>query len=78
VKRAVFTVAFLAVTAVALVMECWASWDGNAGTIPWTYLIVRYVPGEVFAFGFGGLVVWLTVHFALRYAHRRRFLDRTP
>ena len=64
-------VAFLAVTAVAIVMECWASWDGNPNTDPWTDLIVAYIPDEVTMLAIGGLSLWLLVHFGKRYWKRR-------
>ena len=63
---------FLGLTAAALGMECWASWDGSPDTVPWTALIVQYIPGEVTAAAVGALVVWLPVHFGLRYWRRRR------
>lgn len=69
-RRAIFTTVFLGVTAVALIMECWASWDSNPDTVPWTYLIVDHIPGEITAVALGGLMLWLLVHFALRYWHK--------
>lgn len=60
-------VAFLGVTALAIVLELVASFDGNPNTDPWTDLIVAYVPGEVTAVVLGGLCLWLLVHFGLRY-----------
>lgn len=65
-------VAFLAVTAVALVMELWASLDNNPATDPWTDLIVAYVPAEVTALAIAGLAGWLAVHFGLRYLRRKQ------
>lgn len=70
--KLIWRILFLAVTLVALALECFAAWDGNPQTDPWTYLIVSYIPSEVFAFVFGGLVVWLTVHFGRRYLDKRR------
>jgi hypothetical protein len=64
--------AFLGVTALAIVMECWASWDGNPQTDPWTDIIVAYVPGEITALVIAGLAGWLAVHFGLRYWRKRR------
>ena len=71
-RRAWWTVVFLGVTAVAVGMELWASFDGDASTDPWTDLIVRYVPGEVTALLIGGLCLWLIVHFGLRYWRRHK------
>lgn len=34
--------------------------------------IVTYVPGELVAALFGALVVWLSVHFGVRYARKRK------
>ncbi len=62
---------FLGVTAVALVAELVASFDGSGDTVPWTDLIVQYVPGEVTAAAIGALVCWLPIHFGLRYWRKR-------
>lgn len=64
--------AFLGVTALAIVMELWASFDGNPGTDPWTDLIVAYIPAEITALAIAGLAGWLAVHFGLRYWRKRR------
>jgi hypothetical protein len=66
---------FLSVTAAALAAELVASFDGSADTTPWTDLIVTYVPGEVTAAAIGALLVWLPLHFVLRY---RRKSKRPP
>ena len=34
--------------------------------------VVQYVPGEPLVAVFGGLVVWLSVHFGTRYAKKRK------
>lgn len=65
-------IGFLAVTALALVMELVASFDGNDQTDPWTDLIVSYIPMEITAVAIGGLALWLVVHFGIRYRRRRR------
>jgi hypothetical protein len=71
-RRTWWVAAFLAVTSAALGAECWASWDGSPDTMPWTDLIVRYVPGEVTLAVLGALLVWLPVHFFVRYRRRAR------
>lgn len=73
-RKTAWRTAFLGVTAVAVVMEVWASADGNDDTDPWTDLIVTYVPGELTAFAIAGLTGWLAVHFYSRYARK----DKEP
>lgn len=63
---------FLGVTAAALIAECWASWDADPDTVPWTDLIVRYVPGEVTYVAIVALLAWLPAHFWRRYRRRGR------
>lgn len=65
-------VAFLSATAAVLVWELVAAFDGDPRTMPWTELIVTYVPGEVAAVLLGGLIAWLPVHFGLRYWRKSR------
>jgi anti-sigma-K factor RskA len=67
VRRNWWRTAFLSVTAVAILMELWASFDRNPETDPWTDLIVAYIPMEITALAIGGLALWLVVHFGLRY-----------
>jgi hypothetical protein len=71
-SRARWIAAFLTLTAAALGMECWASWDSSPDTVPWTELIVEHIPGEVTAAAIGALGLWLPVHFGLRYWRRRQ------
>lgn len=70
--RAWWRAGFLAVTALALVLELVASFDGNPNTDPWTDMIVTYIPAEITAVLLGGLCLWLLVHFGLRYWRRHR------
>jgi hypothetical protein len=65
-------VAFLGLTALVVGMEFFAWLDGSDDTDTWTHMIVRWVPGEVFALAFSGLVGWLVVHFGLRYWRKRQ------
>lgn len=74
-RRNWWRVAFLGLTALVIGMEFWAAWDGNEDTDPWTDLIVAYVPDEVFALVFTGLVGWLVVHFGRRYWRKARPRD---
>ena len=71
-------IAFLGLTLLLLGMEGWAAWDNNDDTEPWTDLIVKYVPGEVFALVFAGLFGWLIVHFGLRYWRKQRATSEKP
>lgn len=69
-KRVAWRVGFLGVTAAAIVMECWASWDASPDTDPWTDLVVAFVPDEVGLAVLGALVCWVPVHFVRRYRRR--------
>lgn len=71
-KRNGWRIGFLAVTALAIVMELVAAFDSSPETDPWTDLIVAYIPGEVAAVAFGALACWLPVHFYIRYRRRAR------
>ena len=67
VTRREWTAFFLTITALAIVFELIASFDGNPSTVPWTWLIVDNVSVEVFVPIFCALVGWLVIHFYLRY-----------
>lgn len=71
-KRGKWVAAFLSVTALALVLEVWASYDKSPDTVPWTDLIVQYIPGEITALLIGGLCLWLVVHFGIRYWRKHK------
>lgn len=71
-QRGWWRVSFLGLTALVLGMEVFASVDGNPETEPWTDLLVSYVPGEFTFAAIGALVLWLPVHFGLRYWRRSR------
>lgn len=71
-RKHAFRWAFLTVTAAAIGLELWASFDSSPATEPWTDLIVTYVPGEVTAVAIGGLSLWLVVHFGRRYLRKHR------
>jgi hypothetical protein len=63
---------FLGLTALVVGMEIWASADGDPDTDPWTDLITDYVPAEVTFALIGALVLWLPVHFGVRYWRKRK------
>lgn len=63
---------FLAATVLVVGAELWASFDGDPDTVPWTELVVTHVPGEAAAAAIGALLVWLPLHFGLRYGRKRR------
>ncbi len=71
-RRRCWVVGFLAATVLVVAAELLASIDGDPDTVPWTELIVTHVPGEVVAVAIGALLVWLPLHFGLRYGRRRR------
>lgn len=71
-RRWLWIVVFMSVTVAALGMECWASWDGSDSTVPWTELIVRYVPGELLVAVIGAMFVWIPAHFWRRYRRKGR------
>lgn len=71
-RRAAWRAVFLGLTVFVLGMEVWASADGDPETEPWTDLIIQYIPGEVAAVLIGGLMLWLPVHFGIRYWRRHR------
>jgi len=66
------TVAFLGVTAMAIIWELAASFDSDPSTYPWTDLIVEYVPAEVTIAVIGALTLWLPAHFGIRYWRKKR------
>lgn len=63
VKRIVWTVIFLGITLVAIVMEVIAGVFHPAGTIPWTEYLAQYVPWPVQLIAYVTLAVWLPFHF---------------
>lgn len=67
-----WVVAFLALTGTALGAELVAALDSSSATVPWTELIVTYVPWEVTAAVLGALIGWLPAHLGWRYWRRRR------
>lgn len=76
-KRLVWTVAFLGVTLVAIVMECVAGLWHPGGTIPWTEYIARYVPWPIQLLAYVALAIWLPLHF-WRHDHARGVVAPGP
>jgi len=66
------SIVFLGAIGAVLGWEIFASWDGDETSSPLTDLIVTYVPAEVTTVILGGLIVWLPVHFAIRYYRKTR------
>lgn len=67
-----FTATFLIITGLALVTEVLFAFDGNSDTHPWTDLIVSYVPWELATAVFGALLLWVPIHFYVRYKRKRK------
>lgn len=70
-KRVIWTVVFLGVTLVAIVMEVVAGVFHPAGTIPWTEYIAKYVPWPIQLIAYVALAVWLPFHF-WRHDHLKK------
>jgi hypothetical protein len=70
--RLIWTIVFLGVTLVAIVMECVAGlWHPTGWTIPWTEYLARYVPWPIQLVAYVALAVWLPFHF-WRHDHMRK------
>lgn len=69
-KRTTFTIGIMAATAVAVLLELVAVFDGSAATPPLTDLIIEYVPQEITTTVVAVLAAWLPVHFASRHPKR--------
>jgi hypothetical protein len=72
IKGGYKSIGFLGVTGAALLWELVASFDSSDSTVPWTDLIVEYVPGEITVAVIGALCLWLPAHFGLRYYRKGR------
>ena len=64
--------AFLGVTALAIAMELFSIFDGNAETEPWTTLIITYIPEWAFWTFLVGGVAWVVMHFKKWYSVTRK------
>lgn len=70
-QRLIWTIVFLGITLVAIVLECVAGlWHPAGWTIPWTEYIARYVPWPIQLLAYVALAVWLPFHF-WRHDHMR-------
>jgi membrane protein implicated in regulation of membrane protease activity len=72
-RRAWWVAGFLAATALAVGGELLAAFDSSPSTVPWTELVVRYIPWPVTATLIAVLVIWLPLHFWQWY-HKRKDL----
>jgi len=70
-SQKLWTTGFLGVTALALGLEVWASFDDSDSTIPWTGLITEYVPEEITMLALSGASGWVLYHFYKRYKEKR-------
>lgn len=82
VKRIVWTVIFLTITLVAIVMEVVAGIFHPAGTIPWTEYLAQYVPWPIQLAAYVAFAAWLPFHFwradqKRRVAYRAGQVDAT-
>lgn len=62
-----WTIGFLGVTGLAIAMELYAALFYSQDRPPWTTLIIDHIPFEVFCLIWGGLAVWITIHFLKWY-----------
>ena len=66
-KNKQWTIIFLGITALALFLEIFESFEGNPNTIPWTKYIVTYVPVWIGLPIIIGFAIWLIIHFVNKY-----------
>ena len=66
-----WTLVFLGITAIAIFLEIFASFDKNPDTIPWTRYIVNYIPAWIGLPIIIGFAIWLVVHFIEKYKNGR-------
>ena len=62
---------FLGASAVAVLMELWASFDKDPETQSWTLLIVRNVPVWIGLPAIMAFAVWLVYHFNKYYKENK-------
>lgn len=66
-NRKTWTWGFLGVTALAIILEFLAIFDGNSETLPWTYFIINYVPAWVAYPAIASFAIWLIFHLKKYY-----------
>lgn len=71
-KRNLWRLGFLGVTVLALTGELVASFDSSEETEPWTVLIITFIPWEVGVAALGALVLWVPIHFYVRYRKKHK------
>jgi hypothetical protein len=71
-RKGWFSSVFLGLTAAVVGMELWAAGDGDPDTRTWTEHIVTYVDYEITTVAIGALVLWLPVHFGVRYWRKHK------
>jgi hypothetical protein len=69
-KKSKWTIAFLGVTALAIIMELISAFDKNPDTTPWTMLIVDNIPWFVALPAIGLFATWLVSHFLKYYKEK--------
>lgn len=79
-KRLIWTIIFLGITLLAIVLEVVAAVWHPAGSIPWTEYIAQYAPWPVQLAAYVVLMVWLPFHFwradaQRKAAYRQGFAD---
>lgn len=74
-KRLIWTIVFLGITLVAIIMEVVAAVWHPAGSIPWTEYIAQYIPWPVQLLAYVILVVWLPIHFYQADQKRKKAFD---
>lgn len=62
-----WTIGFLSVTGLAIIMELFAAFDNNWNTAPWTLLIIDNIPPIVGIPAVGLFSLWLFTHFIKYY-----------
>lgn len=77
-RRTAWISGFLSVTALAVVAELYAAFDTSPDTVPWTDLLVRYVPWPVLVLATAALVIWLPAHLWIYYRRARAGPAKVP
>lgn len=71
-RRTKWIIAFLGVTALGIGMEIYAAADGKDETPTWTELVIEHINWEVTAVIVGGLILWLPLHWGVRYLRKHK------